>query len=120
MRRVEVEEVLGYVPAPDIGAGKFLVGILFQVGPTKAEGPLEESALEPWEKRRGIELKPWQADAILAMSRAYLAESHAAGQWNAIPPWPPAVRMWQWVQGKKAATQRAAELEKEKMRNGNR
>lgn len=87
---------------PDIGTGKFLADILFQVGPSKADGPLDESSLEPWERRRGIELLPWHADAILAMSRAYTAESHAAKSISAPSPWPPAVRMWQWVQGKKA------------------
>lgn len=130
MRRLDVEEVLEQAPMPDIGTGKFLVDILFQVGPTKADGPLEESALEPWERRRGIELLPWHADAILTMSRAYMAESHAAKSVSAPPPWPPAVRMWQWVQGKKAesaakrakeAAQRAAEMKtKEQSRNGNR
>lgn len=129
MRRLDFEEVMGQVPMPDIGTGKFLVDVLFQVGPTRPDGPLEESNLEPWERRRGIELKPWQADAVLAMSRAYMTESHRAGHHNAIPPWEPAVRMWQWVQGKKAenaakeakeAQQRAAELNQEKARNGNR
>lgn len=103
MRRLDIEEVLGYVPAPDIEFGQYLVDILFQVGPTKADGPLEEAALEPWERRRGIELQPWQADAILAMSRAYLSEMHAAGHWNAFPPWPPAVRMWKYVRDQKNA-----------------
>lgn len=130
MRRLDFEAVVGYVPTPDVGTGKYLVDILFQVGPTRAEGPLEESALEPWERRRGIELAPWQADAILSMSRAYLAESHSAKDISAQPPWPPAVRMWQWVTGKRAenaakeareAAQRAAERQtKGKPRNVNR
>lgn len=123
MRRLEVEEVLGRVPMPDIGAGKFLVDILFQVGPTRADGPLEESALEPWERRRGIELAPWHADAILAMSRAYMAESHRASHWNAFPPWPPAVKMWKYVRDHKNAPALKAGLKepiKEHPRNGNR
>lgn len=111
-----MEEVLGFVPAPDVGTGKYLVDILFQVGPTKAEGPLEESALEPWERRRGIELQPWQADAILSMSRAYLAESHNAAHWNAFPPWQPAVKMWKYVRDQRHAPAKQTE---EKPRNGN-
>lgn len=118
MRRLEIEEVLGYVPAPDMGTGKFLVDILFQIGPTRAEGPLEESALEPWERRRGIELEPWQADAILAMSRAYLTESHTAGHWNAFPPWQPAVKMWKYVRDQRNGP-RPQDPVKEKPRNGN-
>lgn len=119
----------GRVPMPDIGEGRYMVDILFQIGPTKAEGPLDESVLEPWERRRGIELAPWQADAIVMMSRAYMSETHRATQQNAPPPWEPAVRMWQWVQGKKAenaakeakaAAQRTAEINKEQPRNGNR
>lgn len=121
MRRHDFEEVMGHVPMPEIGTGKFLVDILFQVGPAKGDGPIEESVLESWERRRGIELKPWQADAILMMSRAYMSETHKASRWNAPPPWPRAAGMWRWVQNKKAesaakeakaAEQRAKELNK--------
>lgn len=102
-RRVDFEEVLGLVPAPQLEAGEHLVAILFQVGPSKADAPLDEGALEAWERRRGIELHPWQAEAIVAMSRAYMVEAHAATHWNALSPWPPAVKMWKYVRDQKAA-----------------
>lgn len=129
MRRLDVEEVLGYVPAPDIQEGAYLVDILFQVGPTKVEGPISELDLVPWERRRGVELQPWQAEAVVAMSRAYMAETHTAREIAAPPPWPPAVSVWRRVTSKRseeaAATARKtaeamANRTEGNKRNGNR
>jgi hypothetical protein len=90
-------EVLGRVPSPPLPECMYLVDILFAVGPTRGDGPLYEEHLQAWETRRGIELDPWQADVILEMSRAYLAESYAAREYNSLPPWPPARNMWKYV-----------------------
>lgn len=102
MRRLDMEDMLGYVPQPNIGSGKYLVDILFQVGPVMGESPLHEGALEPWERRRGIELAPWQAEAVVLMSQAYMTEMHAAKEPAARPPWEPAAPIWRWITGKRA------------------
>lgn len=97
MRRYDIEEVLGEVEAPRIPEGLYLTEILFKVGPVRGDGPLYEEHLQAWERRRGVELEPWEADLVLDLSRAYLTESHAAREWNALPCWPPAVKMWKYV-----------------------
>jgi hypothetical protein len=90
-------EVLERIPSPPPPDAMYLVDILFSVGPTRGDGPLYEEHLQPWEARRGIELDPWQADIILELSRDYLSEMHAAREYNALPPWPPARNMWKYV-----------------------
>lgn len=96
-RREDIERVLGYLPLPPLNAGQYLVDVLFRVGPVDKEAPINEAALEVWERRRGIALSPWEADTLVDMSRAYLAEMYAARQWAAMPPYPPAVKMWKYV-----------------------
>lgn len=97
MRRKDIEEVLGEIEAPRISGGEYLIETLFAVGPVRAEGPLYEEHLQAWERRRGIELAPWEADLLLDLSRAYLTEMHDAREWATLPPWPPAVKMWKYV-----------------------
>lgn len=121
MRRLDIEEVLGRVPAPAVPEGQYLIDILFAVGPIRNEGPIHEEHLQPWEARRGIELHPWQADLLLEMSRAYLAEMHRAREWNALPPWPPARNMWKYVRDQiNGPGMKAALKEKVKGTHGNR
>lgn len=97
MRRLDIEEVLGRVEAPDVREGAYLIDILFKVGPIRGEGPIYEEHLQAWEARRGIELTPWQADLLMGLSQDYLTASHAARDWSALPAWPPARKMWKYV-----------------------
>ena len=96
-RRLDFLEVMGRIPAPVVQEGQYLLDILFAVGPVRGDGPVYEENLQAWEHRRGIELHPWQADIILELSRDYLSEMHAAREYNALPPWPPAINMWKYV-----------------------
>ena len=113
MRRLDVEEFLGRVPMPQVDGGLYLIDLLFRIGPIKGEMPLNEGDLEPWERRRGIELAPWQAELIVDMSQAYLKHMHCAKQMSALSPWPKAMKMWQYVMEKKHAKQQAEQKEKE-------
>lgn len=113
MRRKDVEDILGDVPAPKITAGQFLIDILFQVGPFRGELPLCEGDLEPWERRREIDLLPWQAELIVEMSKAYMDEMHKAKDVSALCPWPPGVKMWMHVTSKKNAPPQKKETAKE-------
>lgn len=113
MRRLDVEDVLGHVPMPDIEAGMYLIDLLFKVGPVRGEMPLVESDLEPWERRRGVELAPWQADTVLDMSQAYLRQMHVAREPSALSPWPKARNMWKYVCDKKHEQKQAEQKEKE-------
>lgn len=89
--------MLGSVEYPDIEDGLYLVDILFRVGPVRSEAPLVEGDLEPYERRRGIELAPWQADLLLDLSKAYFSEMRAATKPEAPAPWPPARKAWKYV-----------------------
>lgn len=121
MRRKDVEEVLGSVEAPEVKGGNYLLDIFFKVGPIRGDGPLYEEHLEAWERRRGIELRPWQADLLMEMSQAYLAASHDARDYNALPPWPPAVKMWKYVRDQlNGPGLKAALKDSVKGQNGNR
>lgn len=113
MRRLDVEDVLGRVPMPEVDAGMFLIDLLFQVGPIKGEMPLTEGDLEPWERRRGIELSPWQAELVVEMSQAYMKHMHAGKEISALSPWPKSMKMWQYVMEQKHAKQQSEQKEKE-------
>lgn len=98
---------------PELEAGLYLVDVLFKVGPIRGEMPLLEADLEPWERRRGVELTPWQADMVLDMSKTYMSQMHAAREVSALSPWPKAHRMWKYVMDKKHEQKQAEQKEKE-------
>lgn len=115
MRRLDIEDVLGKLPTPEVPAGMHLVGILFQLGPIRGELPLCEGDLESWERRRGIELAPWQAELIVSLSQAYMTEMHAAKSPSALCPWTLGRNVWKYVMDKKHEQQ-----PKEQAPDGNR
>lgn len=86
---------------PDLQAGMYLVDLLFKVGPIRGEMTLVEADLEPWERRRGVTLHPWQADMVLDMSKTYMSQMHAAREVSAMSPWPKARSMWKYVMDEK-------------------
>lgn len=98
---------------PEVNDGMYLIDVLFKVGPIRGEMPVTEADLEPWERRRGISLTPWQADVILDMSKAYMGEMHAAKSLSAIAPWPKARQMWKYVMDKKHEQKKSEPKEKE-------
>lgn len=124
MRWDDIEEHLGYVPQPEVEGGAALLGYFFRMGPATANGPLEMREVRAWaEPLTGYDEWPgWQAELFVRMSRAYCAEQHRAREYNAAPPIPEAVKMWQWVQSQKGegsldreerrAARRAKKLEK--------
>lgn len=118
MRRKDIEEILGEVPAPEVKDGQYLIDILFQLGPFRGDLPLSEADLEPWERRREIELLPWQAELIVDMSKAYLGEMHSSREWSALCPWPKGRKMWKYVMDKKHERSTAEKRDKEKEPHG--
>jgi hypothetical protein len=96
---------------PEVHAGMYLVDILFKVGPVKHESALVESDLEPYERRRGIYLKPWQADLILDLSKAYFGEMHASKARDALCPWEMGRKIWKYVNDQRNAPALHAALE---------
>lgn len=76
---------------PIDSALEFLIGYLFDAGPTSASGmgavPLTWADLEAWERGSGVALQPWQARLIRQLSAEYLAEAQVADAHDAPPPW---------------------------------
>lgn len=101
---------------PELEAGMYLVDLLFKIGPIRGEMPLVEVDLEPWERRRGIALNPWQADLILDMSKAYMGEMYSSKSMAAVSPWPVGRNIWMHVTSKKAEKEDAARKQAEAKR----
>jgi hypothetical protein len=90
-RREELKESAIEPDLPPLEWGQYLVGYLFEFGPTVAagmgSGPLMPSELESAQRLLGIQFQPWEARLLLRLSREYLEESHRATEENCAPPW---------------------------------
>lgn len=83
-----------YMPElPPVQGGAHLVAYLFELGPTvpagMGAGPLTIAEIDPWCRRLGIDLAPWELRWLVRLSKEYLSESHKATQQFAPPPWIP-------------------------------
>ncbi|MBB3925040.1 hypothetical protein GGR43_000741 [Sphingobium jiangsuense] len=72
-------------PAPHI------INRLIEIGLTEAAGmgaaPLSWKEIDAWCNRTGIDLPPWEARLIRALSVEYLAMGRKAEDENCPPPW---------------------------------
>lgn len=123
-RSEDIEEILGEVPMPS-GAYKHpLVRSLFEIGPVVHDGYITWQELLAWQTVTGIELEPWEACAILDLSKAYLNQKAQSSSLGCLCPWPKGQSIWQYVCAKRYQKQREAEealkLSKEKEPDGNR
>ena len=105
---------------PDLIAGEYLLDILFYLGPVRGEMPLSEDDFDSWERRRGIELEPWEAEQLVHLSKTYMHEMHDARNISALAPWPKARKMWKYVMDQKHTKEQAERKEKEHQPDGNR
>jgi hypothetical protein len=101
----------------------FLLEYFFELGPIKKDSAIEPIDIPGWEHVLGVEFQPWQARALLKMSRAYHVEMFSAREWDAPPPWKGAAKQWKWARNKRSE-QNLKELQqrppKEKKRDGDR
>lgn len=69
-------------PMPPLDDGAYLIGYLWEVGPTLPNGmgssPLTHGELAAWQGNTGIALKPWEARWLRRLSSEFLAELHQA------------------------------------------
>ena len=65
----------------------YLVGYLFEIGPTMGDGPLTHSELEAWMRNTGIPLNTWEVRTLKRLSIDYLAESQKATARGRAAPW---------------------------------
>lgn len=86
---------------PDATGGEDLLGYFFEFGPSGTDGPVAIGEILKWGGALGIKWQPWQSRLFLRLSREYCAQQHAARPESALPPWPPAVNMWRWVENQK-------------------
>lgn len=78
---------------PPVGAGGYLLGYLFEIGPTLDSGPLTQAELRAWQLNVGIVLEPWEIRVLRRLSCDYVASSHAAIDRNAPAPWGAAINL---------------------------
>lgn len=90
-RREQVERDGGEIETPPFDQGDYLIGYLYEVGPTVATGmgagPVTFAEIAAWQASRGFELEPWEARLLRRLSIDYLAESHRATKRDCPPPW---------------------------------
>lgn len=71
----------------------YLIGYLWDVGPTKSSGmgasPIEQPDIESFQRNMGIELQPWEVRVLIRMSREYVSESSKATRSDYPAPWMP-------------------------------
>ena len=69
----------------------YLLAHLFEAGPVAAgvagSIALPWSEIDAWQRRTGVPLAPWEAQAIRRLSREYAATLHAATDRLMPPPW---------------------------------
>lgn len=79
------------VHMPPIEWGGYILGYLFEVGPTMASGmgggPLTFSEIEAWQRTVGICLSPFEAQLLRRLSMEYFGESHAATKFDCPAPY---------------------------------
>ena len=76
---------------PPIDGAAYLLGYLFEIGPTMAGGagaaPITHLEIAAWESLSGVELMPWEARFLRRLSFEYLGESHKAEKPDRKAPW---------------------------------
>lgn len=76
---------------PGIEGGGYLLGYLWELGPTMAAGmgagPITHEEMRAWQSNTGIALQPWEARMLRRLSIDYLAQSHKAEKADCPAPW---------------------------------
>jgi hypothetical protein len=80
MRKTRNDE--NYQPDMPTVDAEYLIGYLWEVGPTMAAGgypgPVTHEEILAWQKLTGVELQPWEMRFLRRLSGEYLLESHRA------------------------------------------
>lgn len=95
--RIQAMQEAGERPeVPSVDGGEYLIGYLFEVGPTMAggmgEAPLSHGELRAWQDNTGIELHAWEARMLRALSLDYLAQAQKSEKRDCKPPYGPVWR----------------------------
>lgn len=117
-RAEDITDVLGEIPMPSSAQYHPLVTALFEVGPLVMDEYVTWQELEAWQRVTGVSLDPWEASAIVDMSKAYLRQKRESTSIACLCPWPKGQNIWRYVLDKKHQQQQ--EKQKEKEPDGNR
>lgn len=75
---------------PPAGDAEYLIGHLWDVGPTMAAGgypgPITHDELRSWMELTGFELEPWEVRFLRRLSSEYLVESSRAAKRDCQAP----------------------------------
>lgn len=66
---------------------QYVIGYLFEIGPTMGEGPVTHGEIESWQRNTGIRLTTWEARILKRLSLEYLGESQQATERGRPAPW---------------------------------
>lgn len=76
---------------PPLDAGGYLIGYLFEAGPTMPGGMgstvLSWAEITAWQERTGTPLQPWESRFLRRLSAEYLRQSRDAEKLDCPPPW---------------------------------
>ncbi len=91
LSRIEQLKSDGIKPQMPPNPMPHVVNRLIEIGLTGSTGmgpvPLCWLEIDAWSRQTGIELMPWEARLIRALSTAYIAEGRKAESENCPPPW---------------------------------
>jgi hypothetical protein len=65
----------------------YMLGYLYEIGPTNAGNAITHSEIESWQNNIRIRLTPWECRTIRSLSIEYLNELHKAGSAGSKSPW---------------------------------
>lgn len=95
---------------PPVDAAGYLIGHLFEIGPTLAAGmgaaPITHVEMRAWQDVTGIALQPWEIRILRRLSADYLDESHQAEKADYPPPWDPE----EWSQEHREAVSKQVQM----------
>lgn len=73
---------------PQLEGAEYLIGYLWEVGPTADSGPVAHGELRAWQASIGIVLQPWETRFLRRLSSDYMTESFRATKPNCPAPAP--------------------------------
>lgn len=66
---------------------EFMVGYLYDIGPTMGDRAISYQEIESWQRNTGVDLDSWQARTLHRLSVEYLVQAHNAKRRDCPPPW---------------------------------
>lgn len=92
LEKLKADKGENYAPdMPPVDGGEYLLGYLFEVGPTLAAGmgagPITQQELRAWQLNLGLTLGPWEVRCLRRLSIEYLNQSHKSEKRDCPAPW---------------------------------